>query len=439
MSEESVYRKLYQGVRSRYMPETVAGYLAELPEIVRDTQILKLVKQRTGRRRSSMPESWFQPVDLRKKILVAQALFEDQIKGANDPRAHISPDESDPEIIGEFLQYLNEKLHKSINYNSFKHNRWNREHRAELEIEYGNHAYNKRFRLLSRMADHLDVYRKEKRLVSYRLAGKVGLVADLEFDEFRSDPWTAAFVAYYAARKARRSVFTNAAQERPFDDLCAALLRNCENRSVNWEVIARVFPDPAILQRLDDEALGRLLGHWLLYLRDLAEDLDKIWRTSDINLETMVVKRGNDSSTWNLSAQAWNSARTGWLAFTQAMGAENIIEKFLPGKVLRLIAGDVAAWHASTSGGIHQDTLIWRELPFPWSVMRGEAFCDKRLIEATCQRFRVDPVQSGWCEANVSRKTVRYRPTPELVHGVEISSPEMAGLLRKLGWFSGKQ
>jgi len=31
-----------------------------------------------------------------------------------------------------------------------------------------------------------------------------------------------------------------------------------------------------------------------------------------------------------------------------------------------------------------------------------------------------------------------FSPTPELVHGVAVTSPALAAVLRKAGWFSGK-
>jgi hypothetical protein len=439
MSRDELLR-LYDGLFSRAMPETVAAQLAALPELAGDGPLQALIGERAcGRgRRSSMPESWFEPVDLRKKIRVAKALFAGTIAGANDPRAAISPEEDDPKKIFDFIHYLAETLHKSPHRVSFLKDRCNREGRADLGLDYGNHAYNKRFRLLNRMAAHLQKYRKERRFLGYRIAGKVGLIADIAFEDFASDVGSAAFVAYFAARKRRRSVFTNLAQDRPFDDLCAALIDRCEGRPANWELIARVYPEPAVLARLDDAARGRLLGRWLMVLRDLAEDLAEIWQRSAIDLDTMVVRRGNDSSSWNIAAQAWNAARTGWLAFIRAMGTDNLIDKFLPGKVLRLMAADVAAWHRISGGAVHPDTAVWSELPAPWEVMRGRAMCDRGIVEAACRRAGIDPVASGWSAPAVPREAVAYRPTPELVHGVEIASPEMAALLRKLGWFSGK-
>ena len=75
----------------------------------------------------------------------------------------------------------------------------------------------------------------------------------------------------------------------------------------------------------------------------------------------MIVRRGNDSSTWNLMAGAWNKLRDGWFGLCDALGAGEIIERQCFGKVMRLMAADVAAWHRSLKGddALHGDTAVW--------------------------------------------------------------------------------
>jgi hypothetical protein len=46
--------------------------------------------------------------------------------------------------------------------------------------------------------------------------------------------------------------------------------------------------------------------------------------------------------------------------------------------------------------------------------------------------------KAGWCAARESKKAVAYKPTPELVHGVTVSNPHLATLLRAQGVFSGQ-
>jgi hypothetical protein len=48
-------------------------------------------------------------------------------------------------------------------------------------------------------------------------------------------------------------------------------------------------------------------------------------------------------------------------------------------------------------------------------------------------------VKNGWTALPPERKVAAFRPTPELVHGVTVSNPQLAAALRKAGWFSGKR
>jgi len=108
-----------------------------------------------------------------------------------------------------------------------------------------------------------------------------------------------------------------------------------------------------------------------------------------------------------------------------------------PGKVLRLMAADVAAWHRASGGDLHSDTGPWCDLPLPWEVLRGTP-CSKERVLEVCAKWNADPVKSGWVAPPPERKVARYSPTPELVHGVEVSNPQLAALLRSTGVFSGK-
>ena len=436
---DDAMRTLHAGLVARELPETVARQIARHPVAAADREVAKRLSARTGARErtTSMSEDWFKPVGLDHKIRVAQALFDDEIATSNDPRAVIDPKEEDPRRIALFIAYLSERIGKRPGPSSFLHERPDRETRRRL-TGLGNGAYNKRFRLLNRMSDHLARYRRERRFLEFRLVGKAGLVADVDYAEFSREPWSAFFVAYYAARKRRRSRFGYESQSRPFDDLCALLLERAGENGANWFLIARVFPDADVLAHLDDAERGRLLGGWMAVLRDVAEELRTISATSKIDLDTMVVRRGNDSSRWNLGAQAWNTARVGWLATQDALGMERVLDVFMPGKVMRLMAGDVAWGHSWFGKGLHPDTRVWRELPRPWQVMMGERECGRAQVETACRKHGLDPVRSGWSAARVSKQVAAYEPTPELVHGVAVASPEVAAVLRRLGVFSGK-
>lgn len=439
MSREIVH-ELYRGLRQRPMPETVAQSLAKLADLGGDNELQHhLAKAASSRpRRSSMLESWFEPVALDRQLSMARVLFADWI-ALNPEEAVCDPSEKDPDRIEAYIAFLCRSIHKAPGHNSFKHHRLDRDARNSAGLDLSNHVYNKRFRFLARLEEHLKIYKKELRFLRYREIGKAGLVDRLTYEDFSQDTWSAAFIAYYCARRKRRSIFTNTSQVRAYDSFSDLLFERCRRSlNCNWFAVAHVFPEAEVLARLSEEQKGALIGQWLLLLRDLADELRALWAKSEINLETMVVKRGDDSSSWNIAAQAWNTARTSWMAFMTAMGQEELLAFFCPGKVLRLMAGDVAAWHRLGGGGVHPDTLVWRDLPFPWEVMQGQKTCTWTMIEGACRRAGLDPAKSGWIEARVSRKVEAFTPTPELVHGVTVASPELAAVLRRLGAFSGK-
>lgn len=180
-----------------------------------------------------------------------------------------------------------------------------------------------------------------------------------------------------------------------------------------------------------------LLGRWTTLLLDLASYLQKIWSANTFRRDTMIVKQGDDSSTWNIAAGAWNKARDNWINLLYALGMEEVLNNKCPGKVLRLMAADVVHWHQQVGGMLDPNTLVWSALPLPWEVLQGTATCTLMTVKDACRRARLDPAKSGWLAPRV-HGVVPFRPTPELVHGVSISSPYLAQLLRQHKIFSGK-
>lgn len=151
--------------------------------------------------------------------------------------------------------------------------------------------------------------------------------------------------------------------------MAAALLGLGEDDpDTSWYAIAHVFPRPDMLARLTERQKGELLGRWFAILSELAEWLEAAWRRTEIDLATMIVRRGNDSSTWNLFAVTWNRTRDHWIALVESLGMDAPFDTMLPGKVMRLMAADAAAWHRSTGGDIHPDTKVRREVPKPWDA-----------------------------------------------------------------------
>jgi hypothetical protein len=122
----------------------------------------------------------------------------------------------------------------------------------------------------------------------------------------------------------------------------------------------------------------------------------------------------------------------------EAMGMDAVISALCPGKTLRLMAADVAAWHRRSGGGLDADTFVWNELPLPWEVISGHAQCTRVQVETVCRKHGLDPAKSGWIAARTGPMPQQFSPTPELVHGVTVAHPGLATILRKMGVFSGK-
>jgi hypothetical protein len=438
MSSEVAILSLHATFDQRDTPETVAELISRALPAHLANQLRAPIQARiaTSVRRafgwSSMPTVFRAPHARIVQFAKARELVEIFLQAP-------LPEGDDPEVVEQLLTELNALIGKRSGEASFRDDRLNRQARADFGLQLSRRRYDKLFRLIGRLEAKLAKLRVEEAKHRLLLIAKAGLAPELTVEQLGGNVTTAAFVAYYTARTKVRSEFTIQGQQKPFDALAAALLRLCEKEAdTSWYAIAHVFPRSDVLARLSEEQKGELLGRWFTILSELAERLEASWRDTQIDLDTMIVRRGNDSSTWNLFAAAWNRARDHWIALVEALGLDALLDELLPGKVMRLMAADVAAWHRSTGGDIHPDTVVWRQLPRPWDVLRLEAFCDRSTIEKACASAGVDPVKSGWSAARPRTAIATFRPTPELVHGVSVSNPYMAVFLRRLGAFSGR-
>jgi hypothetical protein len=59
------------------------------------------------------------------------------------------------------------------------------------------------------------------------------------------------------------------------------------------------------------------------------------------------------------------------------------------------------------------------------------------MVEEACKRHKVKS-KDGWTAGRDVTKAGDFKPTPELVHGVTVTSPKLAKILRDAGAFSGK-
>jgi hypothetical protein len=424
------FRDLFRSLDQRKRPEDVAAMILAVGRPSRAVErALRAVAKHAG-------GYCFMSEDFQRSC----ARLDPQVEVASILFAVAGPaDTTDLEAVRQYLARVEAQIGKQLGRNDYKRDRLNKEQREALGIDLSRRQYNKRFRLTARMEDKADRRVREMTRRGLTLASKSRLASQLTWEQFSADGATGCFIAYYVARCNLRSVFTVNSQVRPYDEACEAMMRELRvSPTTNWFALAHVMPDEEVVRRLGEREKGQLLGRYYEMLVKAGEFLREVWASSVVDRATMIVRRGNDSSTWNLMAGAWNKLRDGWFALCRALGAEEVIERQCFGKVMRLMAADVARWHRSAGSKLHTDTDVWAALPLPWEVLGGEATCTRARVEEACDRFGIDPLKSGWLARRGEKRVEAFAPTPELVHGVVVASPVMARAMRKAGIFSGK-
>lgn len=440
MSSSPTIETLYRLIQGRPRPEEVAqvclqaldGKLSRADRLIID-EAARGAKTRDGFGYSSMSDRWANHGGIQAQLESAARIFPDVVA--------IAAEESDDvEAVAAYVTRLNAALGKSPGESDFKQARLPKEMRRAAGLEMSRRAYNRAFRFVAFLEERLEVLRRETRKAAFARVAKTRLLAFLPREEITGDLRTACFLAYFGARCNLRSEFTNGAQVRAFDTVSETLLNICFNKaSTNWWAIAHLYPDAKVLARLSEAQRGELLGKYAAVMDDIAGLLREVWQKTEVNTQTMIVRRGNDSTTWNNTAGAWNRAREGWFALVEALGIDALLDELCPGKVPRLMAADVAYWHRATGGDIHPDTRVWAELPLPWEVFSGEKACGRAQVEEVCARHGVNAEKTGWTQPRPSAKAVAFTPTPELVHGCVVTHPVLAKILRDMGVYSGKK
>lgn len=428
-------QKLYTMARGRPRPEDAAEAIlaalgADLPQgaVAALRRAAAHSLRRMGQSYSSMASEFFAAhVHAHCQVVTAGHLFGVPPLTLEQSR--------EPELLADFVKKLSPFIARTYRDQT----KLNKASRRELGIFKGHRWYNKRRRLLLRLEEKISRESENVRRNRLRQSSKTMLLESLGFDDFSAHPASAAFVTYYAARCGLRSTFTNKSQVRAFDDVSSALLDACrQSRGTNWFAVAHVMPDREIVRQLTEEQRGRILGLSFELLGDAGQVLSGLWDTLGVSAATMIVKRGTDSSSWNEAAGAWNRAREHWMSLLHALGMESILDTQLPGKVMRVMAADVARWHQVSGGDVHPDTKVWARLPLPWNVLSGADRCTRTDVVVACRAAGAKA--ASWVDPRTSERDVaEFQPTPELVHGVAVSSPALAKCLRKLGVFSGKE
>lgn len=430
--QETILHELYRSLDERWRPEDVAQKIVLLLLLTGSDckKLEKAAKAGQANFWSSMSQDFQRPCNMSRQLKVAEELFGRSV--------NISPD--DVTEIEKWIKEAEQAIGKTYGRNDFKQDRLPKSERKKAGIDISRRQYNKRFRFAVRLERKVLTLRREQFKRALTLASKNRLAANITWEDFAADLNTACFIAYYVARCNLRSLFTNTSQVRPYDEICEVLMQRCKRAPevTNWWAIAHVLPNEEMIEHLDGEQKGVLLAEYFNLMNEAATFLKELWETNNLDAG-MVVRQGNDSTTWNVTAGAWNKLRDGWFSLMYALGLLDAVEQMCPGKVLRLMAADVVWWHRRSGGGLQADTFVWKELPRPWEVLSGDVACPKSLVENVCARFGVDPVKSGWTAPKPGRTIEKFTPTPELVHGVVVASPLLAAVFRKAGVFSGKE
>lgn len=431
--------RLHAGLRERPRPETVARHISAVLGDQLTRREKAVLAQASGASDypswmsgwySSMPEMWEPPataVDVLDSVATAWQRELPQV------------DATDPAAVRRLIAGLAAEL-GGVELVDFKADRLNHPGRQARGLDISRRKYNRRWRALHRLDAKVADMERAQMLHWLTLTGRVGFVPEIPFDQFAADLDAACFVAYFAARKNLRREFTLSGRDNPFDEIAEMLLARCEAKAgADWSVIATIHASDDVLCRLGDEERGVLLGRWSAIMSEAAAILRDLWGQSSYDREGMVVRRGNDSSTWNTVAGAYNTARSSWLSLLSSLDALELLDVSCPGKVMRLMAADLVQWHRGSGGGVDPNTKVWGLLPLPWEVLDGSATCTQETVEVACKAAGLDPALSGWTAPKVHGPAGKFRPTPELVHGVEVADPVWAGLLRRAGVFSRKK
>ncbi len=408
-------RMLYESLQGRHRPEDI------LREVSQVTGVAQPQQKRYWWGWSGMNVEFDAP---KPPIRSARKLVE--LVGL--PRL-ADADFSDPAVLRGFGELLQNGLLLLANGKPL-----NRRDRRNWEVKVSRRQYNRIYRLTRHLLrETADL---ERQLILYQLGrvAKTNYATTLTWEEFSKDAPSAAFVAYMAANLGRRSLFIAAPQARAFDEVAEAIYGKLAKRpETNWFAVAHVFPRNEVLDRVEPEKRALLLGRALETMR-LSGQILRDAVTPDVDVNQMIVSREADSSSWNAAAGSWNKGRDYWLALMDSLGRHDAIDRFCPGKVMRLMAADVVRWH----GKLHPDTHVWALLPKPWEVLFDGVDCNRAQVVAACRRENIDPWASGWAGPRPRTAVEEWRPTPESVHGVTVADPVLGVWLRKMGIFSGQ-
>jgi hypothetical protein len=423
--------QLHQSLDQRRRPEDVAS----LCGVVLANQLDKrerLVLGRAARHSDSGPLSWSlmssdweRPVGCAAQVATVAALF-----GEGD-----TPDPDDLDAVRAWAVRLGERVGWAAGDAKLP----DRQAAAALGWSGSRRNYVRRWKALGHLTDKAGRLERSAQRRHLAVLGRSGMASQVGLDEFRRDPDAACFMAYFTARANVRRAFSLDGKANPMDEVAGMLFDRLGPES-NWSMVASVLPTSTVLDRLSERQSGELVGRWHRAMREAADVLGELDRSNPVDRHGMVVRRGNDSATWNLAAQSYNKARDGWMNALHSAGISVALESYCPPKAMRLMAADLIAWYRlSGRDPVAPDVKVAALLPPAWDVFSGAATCSRADVVAACKRVGLDPVKSGWAGRRARRGRAVFEPTPELVHGIAVRDPLMADMLRRGGAWSGKR
>ena len=226
--------ELFASLHERQRVETICRLLLpSLPELQLDqvsTQSIEILARGESRYGgySSMGVRFRAAEGFSRQVKRAESLFSIPFHG----------DANDSLSILHLAERINPIIGRKIGEIDFKKDRKNREARAAAGLDLSNHQYNRLFRFLVRIDEKRDRFRRETLRCNLAQIAKSRLAFAIPEEEATASPATLAFLAYYTARCNRRNVFTNTAQERPYDDIAHALFsRRQVDPATSWWAI----------------------------------------------------------------------------------------------------------------------------------------------------------------------------------------------------------
>ncbi|MBN6055646.1 hypothetical protein JYK22_27185, partial [Nonomuraea sp. RK-328] len=202
--------ELHESLDRRHRPEDVADLVLRALE-GRLSKRVRVMLERAARHSSrraasfsSMPADYARPVGGARQVTAANRLFEQSME--------IDPD--DPRALREFAAALGGPIRWAPDRTDFLADRLDRHARDAAGMDLSKRQYNRRFRMLRRIAAKAATLGTEQDKRRLLMVGVTGFGAGIPRERFLGDADAACFVAYYTARRKLRREFSLAGRDK---------------------------------------------------------------------------------------------------------------------------------------------------------------------------------------------------------------------------------